>query len=328
MRQDIETQRIPNQKVMDPFSRSFFMRILPSRKLKFEWSLLLLLPYLIAVSLFHLGPAIAALLFSFSKFNFGKIELLAAGISNYLKVLADPAFSRAYGNVTQFAVLATITGFIGSVSIALLLSLTHDRLGEIARSVLFLPGSINAAVVGLIFIFLMDPATSPFGFILNAFGWHSTRDYVSASSAISVMTVLRFFMSSGAWIAIFYSALESVPVELIESARMDGCNAWQLAWLIRRPMIMGFVWFMIIQLVAYNLQIFAEPYIISSALGSNSFISPYWSPNMLGAYYTIQMGDLGMSAVVSLSQTLISISASIFIVTKTGAFTTNLADLG
>lgn len=306
--------------------KSVFKRIAPGEEGHIDWSLLLLVPYLVAVSLFHLGPAIAALVFSLSRFSFGRIELFAAGFTNYAKVIADPAFFRAYGNVTQFAVLATITGFIGSVGIALLLSLTHDRLGEFARSALFLPGSINAAVVGLIFIFLMDPTTSPFGFILHAFGWYSTRDYVSASSAVSVMTVLRFFMSSGAWVAIFYSALESVPLELIESARMDGCNAWQLAWLIRRPMIMGFVWFMVIQLVAYNLQIFAEPYIISSALGSAGFISPYWSPNMLGAYYTIQMGDLGMSAVVSLSQTLISISASIFIVTKTGAFTTNLTN--
>lgn len=306
--------------------KSFLQRVFPDRKIQVEWSLFLLLPYLIAVSLFHLGPALAAFVISFSRIRFGKIELFAAGLGNYIRVLADPAFSRAYGNVIQFAILATITGFIGSVSIALLLSLTHDRLGTISRSVMFLPGSINAAVVGLIFIFLMDPATSPYGFILHAFGWNSARDYVSASSAIMVMTVLRFFMSSGSWIAIFYSALESVPVELIESARMDGCNAWQLAWLIRRPMIMGFVWFMVIQLVAYNLQIFAEPYIISSALGGASFISPYWSPNMLGAFYTIQMGDLGMSAVISLSQTLISISASIFIVTKTGAFTTNVAD--
>jgi hypothetical protein len=36
------------------------------------------------------------------------------------------------------------------------------------------------------------------------------------------------------------------------------------------------------------------------------------------------LGDLGMSAVVSLSQTLISLSASIFVVTKTGAFTTEV----
>ena len=324
MRQAKEAASLAEKSWTKRMATSIRQKFQSAKAVNAEWSLLLLVPYLVAVCLFHLGPALAALIFSFSKFTFGRPQIFAAGLDNYIKVLSDPAFARSYGNVVQFSVLATISGFIGSVSIALLLSLTRDRLGSFARSVLFLPGSINAAVVGLIFIFMMDPLTSPLGFILRAFGWNSIRDYVSATNATLVMTVIRFFMSSGGWIAIFYSALESVPTELIESARIDGCNSWQLAWYIRRPIIMGFVWFMVIQLVAYNLQIFAEPYIISQALGGTSFISPYWSPNMLGAFYTLQMGDLGMSAVVSLSQTLISVSSSIFIVAKTGAFTTEV----
>lgn len=298
----------------------------PRRKFRFNWGAILILPYLVVMTLFHLAPVVTAIVFSFSRFVGGRPQIFAAGVQNYLKVLADPAFGHSYSNVLQFSVLATLMGFVGSVGIALLLSLTRDRLGALTRSVLFLPGSINAAVVGMIFIFMLDPLISPLGFLLRSFGWDSTTDYVSASNAVLVMTVIRFFMSSGAWIAIFYSALESVPIELVESARMDGCGPWQLAWQIRRPIIMGFVWFMIIQLISYNLLIFAEPYIISKALGGGSFIDPYWSPNMLGAYYTLTLGDMGMSAVVSLSQTLISLSASIFIVTKTGAFTTDITN--
>gem|GEM_PF-1781421 len=221
-------------------------------------------------------------------------------------------FFRSYGNVIQFSILATTVGFVGSLGIALLLALTRDQFGSVARSLLFLPGAINPTVVGLIFIFMLDPVVSPFGFLFRAVGWNATTDFVSASNSVTdfvsasnsvvIMTALRFFMSSGAWIAIFYSALEGVSQELIDSAKIDGCSPWQLAWLVRRPMIMGFVWFMIIQLVAYNLQIFAEPYVISTALGGASFIDPYWSPNMLGSFYTLQRGDLGMSAVVSLSR--------------------------
>lgn len=288
-----------------------------------DWSLLLIVPYLIAVAMFHLGPALVAVIFSFSKFTFGRPEFFAAGIDNFVKVFSDPVFFRSYGNVIQFSILATTVGFVGSLGIALLLALTRDQFGSVARSLLFLPGAINPTVVGLIFIFMLDPVVSPFGFLFRAVGWNATTDFVSASNSVVIMTALRFFMSSGAWIAIFYSALEGVSQELIDSAKIDGCSPWQLAWLVRRPMIMGFVWFMIIQLVAYNLQIFAEPYVISTALGGASFIDPYWSPNMLGSFYTLQRGDLGMSAVVSLSQTVISISASIFVVTRTGAFVTS-----
>ena len=47
---------------------------------------------------------------------------------------------------------------------------------------------------------------------------------------------------------------------------------------------------------------------------------------MLGAYYTLTLANFGMSAVVSLSQIIISFTSSVFIVTKTGAFTTEVTN--
>jgi multiple sugar transport system permease protein len=176
------------------------------------------------------------------------------------------------------------------------------------------------------FLFMLDPTLSPFKFIYHAFGWEKLTDFVTSSSAIQVMALLRFYLMSGGWIAIFYAALESVPLELIEAAKIDGCGPWRLSWAIRRPIIMGFVWFMVIQLIANNLMIFSEPYLISTALGGQGFIDPYWSPNMLGAFYTLNLGNFGMSSVVSVSQIIITFTSSIFIVTKTGAFTTEVTD--
>jgi multiple sugar transport system permease protein len=296
------------------------------RRFRINLGAMLVLPYVIAVTLFSFGPFLVALVFSFSGFSAGKPELFQAGLKNYIAVFSDPQFREAYWNVVRFSVMATISGFIGSVGIALVLSLTRDRLGSVARSIFFLPGSINGAVLALIFIFMLEPTVSPFGFILRAFGWEKITDYVRSSNAILLMAVLRFYLTTGGWVAIFYSALESVPTELVEAAKIDGCGPWRLAWHIRRPIIMGFVWFMVIQLIAQNMMIFGEPYIINTALGGTSFISPYWSPNMLGSFYTLRLGNFGMSAVVALSQVLITISSSIFIVTKTGAFTTQLTD--
>lgn len=296
------------------------------RRIRLNLGSMLVVPYVIAVTLFSFGPFLVAVVFSFSGFSAGKPEFFRAGLKNYIAVFSDPQFRVAYWNVVRFSVLATFSGFVGSVGIALLLSLTRDRVGALARSIFFLPGSINGAVLALIFIFMLEPTVSPFGFILRALGWHKISDYVKSSNAILLMSVMRFYLSTGGWIAIFYSALESVPAELIEAAKIDGCGPWQLALHIRRPVIMGFVWFMVIRLIAENMMIFGEPYIISQALGGTSFISPYWSPNQVGLFYTLRLGNFGMSAVVALSQVLITISSSIFIVTKTGAFTTQLTD--
>jgi multiple sugar transport system permease protein len=300
--------------------------ILPRKKKRFNWGVVLVVPFLIAMLLFHIGPALLALIFSFSKFEFGKPEFFSAGLANYIKVFTDPAFLKSYWNVIRFSLLATSMGFIGAISIALILSLTRDQMGTVARTVFFLPGAIVGPALALMFLFMLDPVLSPFGFIYRVFGWTKLSDWVNGSNAIMIMAVMRFYLMSGAWIAIFYAALEGVSIELTEAAKIDGCGAWRLAWHIRRPVIMGFVWFMVIQLISSNLMIFSEPYIISIAMGGTSFIDPYWSPNMLGSYYTLTLANFGMSSVIALTQIIITFSASIFIVTRTGAFSTQLTD--
>ena len=292
-------------------------------KHRWNWGVMLVVPYVIAVTIFSVGPALVALVFSFSKFTGGRPQLFTAGLDNYIAVFTDKNFIGAYWNVIRFSLVATTSGFVGSVGVALLLSLTRDTLGGIARTIFFLPGSINGPALALMFLFMLDPAISPFGFAFRLLGWEKLTDFVTSSSAIQVMAVLRFYLMSGGWIAIFYAALESVPQELIEAAKIDGCGPWRLAWDIRRPAIMGFVWFMVIQLIARNLMIFGEPYLINTALGGASFIDPFWSPNMVGAYYTLTLGNFGMSSVVAISQIIISSASSVFIVTKTGAFITD-----
>ncbi len=296
------------------------------KRRKWNWGIALVIPYLIAVLVFAVGPALLAIIFSFSEFSVGKPQFFVAGLNNYIKVIKDPSFFKAYWNVIRFSLLATTSGFIGSVAIALLLSLTRDQLGTYARSIFFLPGSITGPALALMFLFMLDPTLSPFNLLFHLLGWNKLSDFVNSSNAILVLSVLRFYLISGTWIAIFYAALEGVSVELIEAAKIDGCGPWRLAWHIRRPVIMGFVWFMVIQLIANNLMIFGEPYLISQAMGGTSFIDPFWSPNMLGSYYVLTLANFGMSSVIAISQIIISFSSSIFIVTKTGAFTTQVAD--
>lgn len=291
-----------------------------------DWGTVLIIPYVIAICLFSVGPTLVALVFSFSDFSLGKPNLFMAGLKNYIAVITDKNFFSAYWNVIRFSLLATTMGCIGSIFVALMLSLTRDRLGAFSRSVFFLPGAINGPALALMFLFMLDPTISPFRSLYHAFGVQKLTDFVSSSSAIQVMAVVRFYLMSGSWIAIFYAALDSVPLELIEAGKIDGCNPWRLAWHIRRPAIMGFFWFMVIQLISNNMMIFAEPYLISTALGTGSFISPFWSPNMLGAYYTLTLGNFGMSSVISICQILITFTASFFIVTRTGAFITEAAN--
>lgn len=294
------------------------------RRFQFNSAILLGLPYVIFMLVFGIVPMILALIFSFSKYGGFQPQYLAAGLSNYIEILKDPQLLVSFGNILKFAAIMLPVSFIGALGIALILDLAEDRLGSFMRTVYFVPGAITLPAVALIAIFMFDPGISPFGFLLKMSGAKVAGDILNNKTLIYFMVILRFFASSGGWIAVFYGALTGINREVIEAGLMDGCNPWQMAYYIKRPLIMGYALFMLINLTIQSLQLFAEPFILQTSLQTASPIDPYWSPNMWSAFITIRTGDFGKSAVISLIMLLISLVAAVFIVTRTGMFKTDV----
>ena len=294
------------------------------RRFRFNAAILLGVPYMAFMVVFGFVPMLLAVIFSFSKYGGYQPEYFAAGLSNYVSILKDPQLLTSFGNVFKFAAFMLPVSFIGALGVALILDLVQDRLGAVMRTVYFVPGAITLPAVALIMIFMFDPGISPFGFLLRLTGAKAVGEIMTNKTLILFMVILRFFSSSGGWIAVFYGALTGISREVIESAMIDGCNPWQMAYHIKRPLIMGYVFFMIITLSISSIQIFAEPYIMQTSLGTTSPIDPYWAPNMWSAFITVRTGDFGKSAVISLIMLFISLIAAIVIVTRTGQFKTDV----
>ena len=123
------------------------------------------------------------------------------------------------------------------------------------------------------------------------------------------------------WIAIFYGALQGISEEIIEAAIMDGCNPFQLAWLIKRPLIGRYIAYMLILVLAGNVQVFTEPELmqnVSATLGS------HWSPTQLAYYYAFRIGNFGASAVVSLIMIVIGILCAYAVIRATNFYSTDI----
>ncbi len=294
------------------------------RSFKFNSAILLGIPYIAFMIVFGIVPMILALIFSLSKYGNYQPVYFAAGLSNYTAILTDPQLLVSFGNIFRFGAIMLPISFVGTLAIALILDLADDRLGGFVRTVYFVPGAITLPAVALIAIFMFDPGISPFGFLLRWGGAKIAGDILNNNTMIYFMVLLRFFANAGGWIAVFYGALTGINREVIEAGMIDGCNPWQLAYYIKRPLIMGYALFMLINLTIQSLQLFAEPFIIQTSLQTSSPIDPYWSPNMWSAFITIRTGDFGKSAVISLLMLLISLVGAVFIVTRTGMFKTDV----
>jgi multiple sugar transport system permease protein len=295
------------------------------RRFQFNGAFLLGLPYIIFMFVFGFVPIILAIIFSFSKYGAFRPVYFGAGLSNYVSIFTDPQLVVSFGNILKFALVSMPVSFVGALGIALVLNLAEDGLGRAMRTVYFIPGAITLSAVALIAIFMFDPGVSPFGPLLRMTGARNAGDVLNNQTLIPFLVVLRFFAFAGGWIAIFYGALTGINREVIEAGMIDGCNPWTLAFHIKRPLVMGYVFFMIITLTISSLQLFTEPFILQTSLRTSSPIDPYWSPNMWSAFITVRTGDFGKSAVISLIMLFFSLIAAIFIITRTGFFKTEVA---
>jgi len=278
---------------------------------------LFLLPYLLAMFFFSIGPGLYALLISFADFSQGVPRYFAAGISNYITAYGDFRFVEVFRNVGLFLLISVPVGIGLVLLLSLLLHIRRGRTAAVLRTIYFIPGAVTGPALVLLAIFMFDPTTSPFRGLLSALGYQSINDVIVPSTLPWLFTIVGFFAGSGVWIAIFYGAYESLSVEVMEAATIDGCNAWQQAWHIKIPLIRPYIMYMLILVLAGNVQLFAEPQLLGVAGGN---VPNPWAPNQLGYYFAFRLGNFGAAAAVSLIMLLIGVVAAYAVVQWTSIF--------
>jgi len=280
------------------------------------------LPYFLVMLAFGLGPGLYAFLLSFADFSTGLPRYFAAGLGNYLTVFKDFRFNFTFANIAEFLVISVPLGIAMVVILAILLQMRPGPLTTALRTLYFVSGAVTGPVLVLIAIFMLDPSISPFQALLKGMGFQLTNDVIYDGSLPIIFTLVGFFSGAGIWIAIQYGALEAIPTEVLEAATIDGCNAWQKAWLIKFPLIRPYIIYQFILIFAGNVQLFVEPQILGGGnnLGVGANVPAVWSPNQLAYNFAFEMGNFGAASALSLILLAIGLGAAYLIIRWTGFF--------
>jgi multiple sugar transport system permease protein len=191
-------------------------------------------------------------------------------------------------------------------------------LSSVLRFLFYLPGALAGVASVLVWLFMLSPSVSPATGLLRALGL-STFDQVTAPGNLPVILVLiAFWTGAGGWIVVMYGALNNIPDEVIEAARVDGAGPWRTAWNIQIPMIRKWIVYMGILAFASGSQLFVEPQLLEAAtLGR---VSPTWSPNQLAYVFAFQYGDFNSAAALSVFLLVIGLIVAALLVTRSGLF--------
>ena len=185
------------------------------------------LPTFLAFVIGFIIPFAQGFYLSFCKFTtVGNATFV--GISNYTAAIKDTSFTSSFKFTVLFAIVSIL--LINVLAFGLALLLTQKLKGtNIFRTIFFMPNLIGGIVLGYIWQTLLNGLLSM---------WGQPLLKLSATNGFIGMIILLLWQQIGYMMIIYIAGIQNIPGELIEAAKIDGANRWQLLKSVILPMLM------------------------------------------------------------------------------------------
>lgn len=198
---------------------------------------LLALPAIVLLATFTHYPVIATFLDSFLSTPRARHPSHFVGLSHYSDMLSDPVFWRAFNNNLVYALITV------PVSIALALGMAIWVNGKIPgrgllRLAFFTPTILPMIAATNIWLFFYTPGYGLLDQIAHLFGFGNTNWLGSPTTALPALMAVTIWKESGFFMIFFLAALQQVPPDLYEAARLENAGRWQVFSRITWPLVM------------------------------------------------------------------------------------------
>ena len=275
------------------------------------------LPYLPLLILFGIAPTVYALDLAFTNVGGGWVWF-----HNFVRTYNDYRFIPAFKHVFVYTSVWLATLLVLVVGLALLLHGRANRVSSTFRFIFYMPGALAGAASVLVWLFMLDPVVSPGGFLLrHVLGATLFAQAIAPGNLPFIFAMIAFWTGAGGWIVVMYGALNTIPHDLEEAARIDGASAIQIALLLKLPLIRKWIAYMAILSFATGTQLFVEPQLVNEA--SLGLVPDTWSANQLAYQLAFRYADFNGAAAIAVDLLFIGIVGAVIIVTRTGLFRTD-----
>lgn len=220
----------------------------------------LLLPAILLFVLFFIIPAAQSMWLSFTDSYGMKTTYHFVGLENYGEAFTDKSFLRTIGATLKYAGIAVVAGNILSLILALVLDSKIKRKATL-RTFFFIPNIMSLLVVGYIWSFVYQQVIPD---VFQMLGMKGTAVLGNKDTVIQALAVVGIWNSAGYYMVIYIAALQSISEDLIEAARIDGANLWQVLRYVKLPLISPTVLTCLILSVAAHMKVFELPYTMTS----------------------------------------------------------------
>jgi multiple sugar transport system permease protein len=277
----------------------------PIERRNLRWGLLFISPWLFGFLVLGVFPILYTFYLGLTRYS-GLRAAIFLGIGNYQRMAADPLFWKATYNTLYYTLLAVPVGVVVSMALALVM---NQKLKEVAvyRAIFYLPSILPVFAISFIFVVFLNPGYGLLNYALTSIGLRSPN-WLGDPNYTKLALVMIAQLGAGQYALIFLAGLKGIPVELYESASIDGAGPVRKFFSITLPLMTPVILYDLIIGISLGLQIFTPAYILTG--GGERSAGP--DNSLLTLVFFIyrqafQFGQMGYAAAVSVVLFVISL---------------------
>jgi multiple sugar transport system permease protein len=239
----------------------------------------LILPWLLGLVIWTIGPFMASLYLSFTKY--APIQAgwpTWIGFDNYIEMFTeDRRFWRVLRFTLGYSLINVPLGLIGALLTATLLNQDVKAIG-VWRTLYYLPAVLPAAATALLFRWmlasngLLNEMLSP---IYNLFNFERPSWFTDPRMVLPAYIIMGLWGVFGANTVIILAGLKNIPRDLYDAAKVDGAGRWSTYWNVTIPMLSGTLFYVLIIGIIGSLQTFTQAFFIQHTARAGTFMNVY-----------------------------------------------------
>ena len=219
-----------------------------------------ILPWLIGLLAFTLGPMLFSFITSFSDYNM--LTFKFNGIANYKKMfIQDQLFWKSFKNTAIYAVMNIPLVTAGGVGVAVILNKSIFGLRTF-RTIYYLPSIMVGVGTYFLWMLLLNPAN---GLVNTALGLIGIKGpaWLTDPNWTKPAIVLMHLWGLGGQMLLYLARLQSIPQDYYEAASLDGASSFRMFRSITVPLLSPIIFYNLTIGIIGAFQVFQEGYIFS-----------------------------------------------------------------
>lgn len=230
---------------------------------------LFVLPFLLGLALFKVGPMVASLYYSFTDWDL-LTDPRFIGTKNYNQIFTnDDLFWKSLRITAYYALGRLPLVLVVSLGLALLLNQPIPA-KSVFRTLFYLPVVTPVVASALLWGLMFNPRYGAINSVLETIGipgpgWIASTDWV-----IPALITVSVWESAGSMMVIFLAGLQGVPQSLYEASKIDGANALQRFRAVTVPIITPVIFFNLVIGIIGSFQVFATVFVMTAGGPANA----------------------------------------------------------